>query len=82
MDSQLSSQRGHALQYPFSDLFQFQTLSRRVSWPSFGFTESEAVTEDPSPPHFRFAVGGNAKITQKECAAGANVPVQPGYFSY
>jgi hypothetical protein len=53
-----------------------------VNWPSFGFTESEAVTEDPSPPHFRFAVGGNAKMTQKEFAAGANVPVQPGYFSY
>lgn len=43
----------------------------------FGFQESEAVIEE-TPPHFRFAFGGNAQVIQNEVAMGASVPIQGG----
>ena len=80
MDSQLSSQSG-----PFIFIllltFQFQTRSRQVHWPSFGFEEPEAVTEDPNPPNFRFVFGGHATMTQTKIDVGADVPLPIGYFS-
>lgn len=35
-------------------------------WPSRGFTEEEAVTEERNPPHFRYAIGGG-RFGEGEC---------------